>query len=390
MASIYSSSYNQDNYAVKYPKKDLYKYDSVYNEDNQQSVLISESNILEIYGPGSHALNKELIPSPIRLLGIPLGTNNLPSIELWFVNCKPQTNYKFEMKSVEVQDVFTRNILPLDFEVEYALEIINAENFIKYYVKHSGRMISQITLQNVHRDIFNHEELILKNTLRKFIEEEGLKIENGDSYLDQLSEILSEVVIRKLQLRGLRLTHLAIDKVSIALDMLSPLRKNLITKNLGLEGNIMIKRGLNLPPSLQNYRRDINLSIINKNISTSTSYTSLRKEPRIVVCGQCSSKHMSTEKFCPSCGKEFIPCPKCGRDTLENAKRCVGCGIPLKQMPLPIICHNCGGEVIIGSLFCPHCGEKQLSTNSDIKICGRCKTEASVSSKFCPNCGFKL
>ena len=45
-----------------------------------------------------------------------------------------------------------------------------------------------------------------------------------------------------------------------------------------------------------------------------------------IYCANCSKKHLTTERFCPHCGSEYNPCPKCGADNPKNARRCVSCG----------------------------------------------------------------
>ena len=80
----------------------------------------------------------------------------------------------------------------------------------------------------------------------------------------------------------------------------------------------------------------------------------------MVYCSNCSKKYdTSTSLFCPNCGKAYMPCPRCGSDTLQGSRRCVSCGSPLATAAAPAcFCSRCGAEVPVDSNFCPKCGNK--------------------------------
>jgi membrane protease subunit (stomatin/prohibitin family) len=103
---------------------------------------------------------------------------------------------------------------------------------------------------------------------------------------------------------------------------------------------------------------------------------------RDVYCSNCSKKFASNLKFCPFCGDEYCPCPKCGTDNDKNAKRCVSCG---QTLSLNLnTCSNCNAPITPGSGFCGNCG-KPASEGK----CVRCGTQLAPNIKFCPVCGQK-
>jgi RNA polymerase subunit RPABC4/transcription elongation factor Spt4 len=103
---------------------------------------------------------------------------------------------------------------------------------------------------------------------------------------------------------------------------------------------------------------------------------------REVYCSNCSKKFASNLKFCPFCGDEYCPCPKCGTDNAKNAKRCVSCGQQLSADQS--LCSNCNAPVPPGFGFCGSCG-KPVSEGK----CTRCGTLLPPNIKFCPKCGQK-
>ena len=49
-----------------------------------------------------------------------------------------------------------------------------------------------------------------------------------------------------------------------------------------------------------------------------------------VFCSNCAKKYPVTSRFCPHCGDPYNPCPVCGSDNTQGAKRCVTCGVQLQ------------------------------------------------------------
>ena len=107
-----------------------------------------------------------------------------------------------------------------------------------------------------------------------------------------------------------------------------------------------------------------------------------------IYCANCSKKHLTTERFCPHCGSEYNPCPKCGSDNPKTAKRCVSCGTNLQQGGMMSQCHSCGSPLTPGAAFCPQCGAQQNVISGN--VCPRCGASVPLTSRFCPKCGQKI
>ena len=86
-----------------------------------------------------------------------------------------------------------------------------------------------------------------------------------------------------------------------------------------------------------------------------------------------SKKYMSNQAFCPHCGHKYNPCPKCGSDNADTAKRCVSCGTQLMggaQAGSSSFCQGCGAPLAPGARFCANCGTR--AAMADDKRCTRC------------------
>ena len=106
-------------------------------------------------------------------------------------------------------------------------------------------------------------------------------------------------------------------------------------------------------------------------------------------CKHCGGNLSLEDAFCPHCGHKYNPCPKCGTDNSEHAKRCVSCGTPLGggegSAGASRNCPNCGTPLAPGAQFCGNCGTRVGVM--DENRCTRCGTELQPSAKFCPVCG---
>ncbi|MCH2308030.1 MAG: zinc ribbon domain-containing protein, partial [SAR202 cluster bacterium] len=49
-----------------------------------------------------------------------------------------------------------------------------------------------------------------------------------------------------------------------------------------------------------------------------------------------------------------MKCPSCGRENLEDAKFCSGCGIKFEEL---LKCAGCGAELALDDRFCSACGK---------------------------------
>ena len=118
----------------------------------------------------------------------------------------------------------------------------------------------------------------------------------------------------------------------------------------GLGGNAGIGSAMMMPNGNGNFAQNSSSSPINQKAT--------------VFCSRCGKSFPSNNRFCPHCGDPYNPCPVCGRDNDENAKRCAVCGASLQtqnavnNMLDGSLCSRCGSQVPSGTKFCPNCGNK--------------------------------
>jgi RNA polymerase subunit RPABC4/transcription elongation factor Spt4 len=60
---------------------------------------------------------------------------------------------------------------------------------------------------------------------------------------------------------------------------------------------------------------------------------------------------------------------------------------PAPSAPSGTACPNCGKASPAGALFCPYCGNKTQSVQTEVKFCLHCGAALRTGAKFCPSCG---
>ena len=398
-------------YAYKYPETNLSTYTQLIVQETQEAVLFSKGQIVGKFGPGKHTLSTENLPLLRSLFGIPFGGQNPFTAEVWFVNKLQPYNIDWSINRMDIHDNDYNTGIPLVANGRYGLKINNTEKFL---VKLVGTKNS-FDEHDLTDQFLGEVSTKTKSTLMQFMLANKIGIKQISAFLDTISENLKNVMLPFWDEIGFDLTKFYITSIEIdgtnevgrrILDAISRQSAQAIggytwqqsqafevakdavegisnSGNGGLLGALMATNlmgglgGGNMQPQ---YNQPTFGPNNNSNVNQGQSNSS--NAIREVYCSNCSKKFSNNLKFCPHCGDEYCPCPKCGTDNEKNAKRCVSCGQNLNTNQS--ICTNCNSTLPAGAAFCGNCG-KPHSENS----CTRCGAELSPSIKFCPKCGQK-
>jgi len=415
-------------YAYRYPECNLSTYTQLIVQESQEALLFSKGQLMAKFGPGKHTLNTENIPILRNLYGIPFGGKNPFTAEVWFINKVQTFAIEWRIDRMTIHDVDYQTQLPLVASGQYGLKVIDAEKFIikfvgtKYtftednmteqsygeFCSKSKSLILQYMLQNSigFKQISAFLDSIsenLKIQMQQFWSDLGLEltkfyvtsIEIDDSTPDgqRVKEAIAQQASMSItghswqQEQMFKTADSAIGSVSgigggngggllgglMAIQMM-----NNMGGGAGAVGGGMMQTQYNQPTFGGNGNAAAAQAINNQQVSGA----------RMVYCASCSKKFSSDQAFCPHCGKKYNPCPRCGADNADNAKRCVSCGAQLGASGVLSICPKCGSSVNPGARFCGNCGSPIASANSDNR-CPRCGAEMAPDAKFCPKCGSK-
>jgi membrane protease subunit (stomatin/prohibitin family) len=401
---------NDTIYAWRFPETNLSTYTQLIVQESQEAILFSKGQIIGKFGPGKHTLNTENLPFLRNFYGFPFGMKNPFTAEVWFVNKLQPYNIDWSINRMDIHDADYNTGIPLVAEGRYGLKIIDAERFL---IKIVGpkESYNQYELTDQFLGEFTSKT---KSALMQFMINNKIGLKQISAHLDTISEHLRLIMLPFWENIGFELTKFYITSIEIddtneagrrileaisrqsaqaiggytwqqaqAFEVAKDAVDGISNNNGGLLGAIVASNmigGMGGGGVMQpQYGQPTFTPGSQGAQGGSPQPVNL---PRDVYCSNCSKKFASNLRFCPFCGDENCPCPKCGTDNDKNAKRCVSCGQMLSMEHLN--CPNCNMPVAAGSGFCGNCG-KPVSEGK----CTRCGNALAPTIKFCPKCGQK-
>jgi len=402
---------NQTIYAYRFPETNLSTYTQLIVQESQEAILFSKGQIVGKFGPGKHTLNTENLPLLRNLYGLPFGGKNPFTAEIWFVNKLQPYNIDWEIDRMDIHDADYNAGIPLVAKGRYGLKINDSERFL---IKIVGTKNS-FDQSDLTDQFFGEFSSKTKSTILQFMINNRIGLKQISAHLDSISDHLRVIMQPFWENIGLELTKFYITCIEVdsstevgrrvleaisrqsaqaiggytwqqsqAFEVAKDAVDGMSNSSGGLLGAIVASNmmgglggggGIMQP---QYNQPNFNQSNPNPQGSPQQPVIPLKE----VYCSNCSKKFSNTLKFCPFCGDEYCPCPKCGTDNDKSAKRCVSCGQLLRADQS--LCPNCNMPLAPGAGFCGNCG-KPVSEGK----CTRCGTQLSPGVKFCPKCGQK-
>lgn len=400
---------------MAFPETNLSTYTQLVVQESQEAVLFSKGQVVGKFGPGKHTLNTENLPILRSLFGIPFGGKNPFTAEVWFVNKIQTFSIDWAVSKMPIHDPDYNTQLPLVAGGRYGLKVNDAEKFL---IKSVGTK-TEFTQDDLTNQFFGEFSTKTKSQIAQYVIKHHVGFKYLSAYLDELSEYLKGVLNPfwdnlGLELLQFNITTIDIDKsteegrkvaeaiatqASMSItghtwqqEQMFNTANNAVdgfgNGNGGLIGGLMAMNMMGGMGGGAVGSGMMNPQFNQPNFGGNNQQGgNFNQEPqqqvKMVYCSNCAKKFPSTTRFCPHCGDEYNPCPKCGTDNDKNAKRCVSCGTPLQSGGGN--CLHCNAPMMAGATFCGNCG-KQVSSGDS---CSRCGTTLPPSVKFCPKCGNK-
>ncbi len=398
-------------YAYKFPETNLSTYTQLIVQESQEAILFSKGQIVGKFGPGKHTLNTENLPVLRNLYGLPFGGKNPFTAEVWFVNKLQPYNIDWKIDRMDIQDADYNTGIPLVANGRYGLKIIDAERFLIKIVG-AKNSFDQNDLTDQFKGEFTTKT---KSTLMQFMLNNRIGIKQISAHLDSISEHLRTIMLPFWENIGFEITKFYITTIEIdssndvgkrILDAISRQSAQVIGGYTWQQSQAF-EVAKDAVDGMSNGSGGLLGAIVASNMmggigggggvmqpqynqptfgSGNQGQQGPPQQPvapvRDVFCSNCAKKFAGSQKFCPFCGNEYCPCPKCGTDNDKNAKRCVSCGQTL--LSTQSLCLNCNTPLTAGMAFCGSCGKPVSEGN-----CTRCGTKLSPGTKFCSKCGQK-
>lgn len=413
-------------FAYRYPETNLSTYTQLIVYESQEAFLFSKGRLMGKFGPGKHTLDTENLPILRSFFGIPFGGKNPFTAEIWIVNKLLPANLDWDINRMTIHDPDYNTQLPLTANGQFGLKIVNAEQFLVNMVG-TKEVFTESDMVSQAKGEFTTK---VKTAIMQFMLTNNVGFKRISAYLDPISTHLKEIAAPFWDIYGLQLTKFYVSSIDIddstpdgrkVKDAIAQQSTMSITGHtwqqenaFGMANNAIDQFGRGLGGDgggllggllAMNMMNNMAGAGMGGNMMqpqyNQPSFGGNGGQPpvggaqapggglKMVYCAKCSNKHSTAEKFCPHCGHEYNPCPKCGTDNLDSAKRCISCGAPLSNPHSSgSTCPTCGAPVAPGAAFCSNCGTSLLSDKSS--VCPRCGTPMGSSTKFCPVCGFKV
>ena len=414
-------------FAYRYPQTNLSTYTQLVVYESQEALFFSKGQLMGKFGPGKHTLDTENLPLLRTLFKIPFGGKNPFTAEIWIVNKLYPANLGWKVDGMPVHDPDYQTMLPLQAEGQYGLLVEDSEKFLLKMVGTKDVFTESDMLSQAYGEFSTKT----KSALIQFMTNQRVGFKSISAHLDALSQFIKQSLLPFWQEYGLSMTKFYVTGVAIdtstaegrqVSEALASQASMSITGHswqqeqmFGMANNAVDQMGaagggngllaglmaINMMNGMGGAGVGSSMMQPQNNQPTfagtqggATSNNPGGFQPvqgggvREVYCANCSKKHLSTERFCPHCGSEYHPCPKCGSDNPVGARRCVSCGTPLQQASQNQ-CSSCGAPLMPGTIFCPHCGTRQTTVVAG-NVCSRCGTNVPPTSRFCPKCGQKM
>lgn len=398
---------SNDVFAYKFPENNLSTFTQLVVRESQEAVLFSKGKIMGKFGPGKHTLSTENLPILRNLFGIPFGGKNPFTAEVWFVNKAAPLTIDWTTSTMRFLDPEYGQMVPLVAQGRYGLKVQDAERFLV-------QLVGTLTSFN-SRQLTDHfqgaMEAKTKSAIISFMNSNRVSVMAISGYLDQLSEFIKQPLTEfwenyGFQMTGYYITSVDIDtstpdgqKISEAMAERSAQNiagytwqqkqgfgtvNNAIDgmgkSSMGALGAVMMTgmmannnsgfgSAMMAPTNNGQFmsQQQGNMGMNNMGMNNMNGGMQINQnQGKMVFCSSCSKKFPSTSAFCPNCGHKYNPCPVCGSDNAENARRCVTCGASLMGS-------NMNNAYVSNSNCCPRCG-----------------APASPGVRFCTKCGNKL
>lgn len=420
---------NEFIFAYRFPQTNLSTYTQLIVYESQEALLFSKGQLMGKFGPGKHTLDTENLPILRAFFGIPFGGKNPFTAEVWIVNKLYPANLSWAVRSMTVHDADYQTMLPLQAKGQYGLSVSDSEKFLLKMVGTKDMFTESDMLSQAYGEFSSKS----KSAITQFMTTQRVGFKSISGHLDDLSQYLKTKLLPFWEEYGLTMTKFYVNDISVdtstqegkkiseALasqasmsitghswqqEQMFDMANNAVDQIGNVSGdngliaglmamNMMGGSGFGGGMSaglMQTHNNQPTFSGSQQVMGIPQGAGPQSMNPQISVkeiyCANCSKKHLTTERFCPHCGSEYNPCPKCGSDNPKTARRCVTCGTYLQQQGLSV-CSSCGGQLSPGAAFCPKCGAQQNVTSMG-NICSRCGATIPPTSKFCPKCGLKI
>lgn len=392
--------------AWKYPSEGIGIGSQLIVAESQEAFLIKGGQIVMQYGVGRHTLKTENVPGLNMVFNMVAGGAPIPA-EVWFI----QRTFSLDIRwgtpdAMLLEDPEYKIILPIRAFGQYGMKVKDSRIFLE-------KMVGTLPAYTVETLTKHFKGIILsiaKSTIAKALQRNAGSSEEDNEKVDNREK---KEIIQKLQKCNITALN-----ISAHLDDISEALQKLLVKKLALYGVELVEFNVNSintdesDPAVARLRRikaeRAEMDILQFNYQQKRSFDVMETAAGNEGSGNMQAGMMGAgmgmgmgfgmgqnmAQFTQQMNMGGVRCPSCGMQNSAQSRFCQNCAAPLTQ-PQPAAgaaCPSCGTQNPPHSKFCQNCGSplaKPQVPSTPLK-CSGCGADNPPASKFCQNCGAKL
>ncbi len=307
--------------------------------ESQEAIFVHRGKICDVFTAGEYELGTQIFPIISKLAGWKYGFQTPISVDIYFINVKQFTGYKWgTLNPIVMRDN------------EFGMVRVRGFGSYSFKVNDSALFLTELFGTNSSfktTDISNWLKTMLVSAITDCIGESKISVLDLAGNTTELNELVSQKVQAKFNEIGLKLTNLFIENTSVPEEVEKAIDERSKLGILGDKTDVMMK------------------------IAAAESLKSAAKNPGATGSLAGAGIGMGAGLGLGQVFAEALkPTTKSNEEKNDKTKSCP----------------KCNAQIPLSSKFCPECGEKLPSK----KFCTECGQEQSLNAKFCSNCGNKL
>jgi membrane protease subunit (stomatin/prohibitin family) len=365
-------------FAYEYPEKNLSSNTQLNVRPGQEALLVLGGRIEQKFPPNGsrpYTLDSANLPVVRKLFGIPFGGSNPMMATVWFINKADIVDMDITTQTFLLKDPAKPQGFPAVATVTLGIQVEEAETFFLKLVNGNPRFSARDMCNAIRGRVTRN----VSEKIAQVVDQLGLSVADVNARLSMISNQTCDLCAEFIADWGLKFVDFNVritqDTSKEGLMMASGFGTDQATyerqrvldiqekaiNNLSGGGNGLL--GAVLAMGMVNSMNNAPQTATPMQQGAGFAGMQPQQAPaaRWVYCGNCGKKFdANTTKFCTGCGKEYMPCPKCGSDNMPTSRRCVNCGASLQSQTQQGggFCSRCGAQITGDSNFCPKCGNK--------------------------------
>ncbi|MDR0426735.1 MAG: SPFH domain-containing protein [Clostridiales bacterium] len=334
---------------------------------SQVCIFCHKGQMADVFLPGFYKLDTDSIPFLTKLMSWKYGFENPFRSDVFFVNTKQFTNYKWGTATPIIVRDADYGAIRIGGYGTYSFKVDDAYVFMKEL---SGTTDSFTT-----REISDYLKSMVIAGITDAIGESKIPILDMAGNLLELGKMVEKTLDEDFKAIGIKITKFNFQSFSLPKELQEALDKS--TSYGMMRGNMDVHMQMAQAEALKSAAK-------NPGMAGTTMGAGLGLGLGAGM-GQMFSNIAQPQAGGANAGggaaANTAKCGKCGASMRADAKFCPECGAASGKQ-----CPHCGTVVSrADAKFCPECG-KSLA-----KTCPKCKAAISrADAKFCPECGEKL